>query len=397
MGGGASTSAKNADSATASSTAAASSSAPAPPPKPVVPTVPYEAVLDNTFFGPLVPEAEWESFCALWKREPDDRALVLSNRLCFVVNCGTVHAHKAPVGGKGVVARPFRGGDVIHLFSNHDKVAKGDDGADSTMVFDGIRLSFVPERGTTAVFGLDAAEYTAWVKERPTLVSLQRFLSLKLLTLLTDNVYFMDVPPARIDMFGPLLSLKIARTNDVLFKRGTNATSAEAGTGMGLVLSGACVALYDDVELGLCRGRIASHYNIPLVAVDQARPPANAGTKEKKSVYAAENDVGLAGAMAAAREGRRESFTRRVSNALLVPATEEAVAAAPRRRSSSAPEVGEFNVEVGADVECSVFVYMRSFTLSISLSSLVGRTGETRCDEGPCSASSKWPCRGRKA
>ena len=134
MGGGASTSAKDADSAKASSTAAASSAAPAPPPKPVVPTVPYEAVLDNTFFGPLVPEAEWESFCALWKREPDDRALVLSNRLCFVVNCGTVHAHKAPVGGKGVVARPFRGGDVIHLFSNHDKVAKGDDGADSTVL-----------------------------------------------------------------------------------------------------------------------------------------------------------------------------------------------------------------------------------------------------------------------
>lgn len=340
MGGGASTS-KSAD---ASKVVPATSSAPVAPSKPVVPAIPYEAVLDNSFFGPLVPETDWVSFCALWKREPDDKALVLSNRLCFVVNCGTVHAHQTPTGGKGVVARPFRGGDVIHLFSNHDKVAKGDDEANSVMVFDGIKLSFVPERGTTAVFGLDASEYAAWAKERPTLVSLQRFLSLKLLTLLHDNVYFIDVPPARIDMLGPLLSLKTARTNDVLFKRGTNATSAEAGTGMGLVLTGACVALFDDVDLGHVRGRVASHYSIPLLAPDHPRTPVNAGTKDKKTAYAAENDVGVAGALEAQGAGRRESLTRRVSSRL-APVAEEA--GAPRRRSSTA-EAGEINVEVPA-------------------------------------------------
>ena len=65
---------------------------------------------------------------------------------------------------------------------------------------------------------------------------------------------------------------------------------------MGLMLNGMCVALYDGVELHTVRGRIASHYQIPLVALDQPKALVNPGVKEKKSRYAIEDDVGMAAA-----------------------------------------------------------------------------------------------------
>ena len=75
-------------------------------------------------------------------------------------------------------------------------------------------------------------------------------------------------------------------------QRGINASSERDGTGMGLMLNGMCVALYDGVELHTVRGRIASHYQIPLVALDQPKALVNPGVKEKKSRYAIEDDVG---------------------------------------------------------------------------------------------------------
>lgn len=106
---------------------------------------------------------------------------------------------------------------MIHLFSNHDKIVKHTDGELTAMEFDGLKVVYTSNK-EAIVYGLDAAEYTAWIKERPQLTSLSRFNQMKLSNILHDNVYFMDIPSSRIDMIGPLLRLRRAKINDVLFK-----------------------------------------------------------------------------------------------------------------------------------------------------------------------------------
>ena len=143
--------------------------------------------------------------------------MILSNRICFIVTYGIVSATTAPSGGEAVTARTFRSGEMIHLFSNHDKIVKHTDGEMTAMDFDGIKVAYTLNKEAT-VYGLDAAEYAVWIKERPQLTSLGRFNQLKLTNIVHENVYFMDIPPSRIDMIGPLLRLRRAKVNDVLFK-----------------------------------------------------------------------------------------------------------------------------------------------------------------------------------
>ena len=172
----------------------------------------------NSFYGPLIPEADWVTFCALWKQERAQKPLILSNRICFVVTFGVVSATTAPSGGgEAITARTFRGGEMIHLFSNHDKIVKNADGEMTAMEFDGLKVAYALNK-EAIVYGLDAAEYAVWIKDRPQLTSLSRFNHLKLSNIVHDSVYFMDIPHSRIDMIGPLLRLRRAKVNDVLFK-----------------------------------------------------------------------------------------------------------------------------------------------------------------------------------
>ena len=167
-----------------------------------------------------MPEADWVTFCALWKQERSDKPLILSNRICFAVTFGIVSATVAPSsGGEAVTARTFRSGEMIHLFSNQDKIIKNTDGEMTAMQFDGLKVAYTLNK-EAIVYGLDAAEYAVWIKERPQLTSLNRFSQLKLSSIVHDNAYFMDIPLSRIDMIGTMTRLRRAKVNDVLFKVG---------------------------------------------------------------------------------------------------------------------------------------------------------------------------------
>lgn len=134
-----------------------------------------------------------------------------------MVTYGVVSATIIPSGGEAVTARTFRSGEMIHLFSNHDKIVKHTDGEMTAMDFDGLKLAYTLNK-EAIVYGLDAAEYVTWIKERPQLTSLNRFSQLNLSNIVHDSVYFLDIPFSRIDMIGPLLRLRRAKVNDVLFK-----------------------------------------------------------------------------------------------------------------------------------------------------------------------------------
>ena len=93
------------------------------------------------------------------------------------------------------VIRHFKAGEVIHLFSNQDKIQHDGDG--TNIVFDNMYLSFVPEKGAS-VIGLDAAEYIDFIEHRPLLTSLSAFMRLKMSDLVTNHIYFEGVSPCKV-------------------------------------------------------------------------------------------------------------------------------------------------------------------------------------------------------
>ena len=123
---------------------------------------------------------------------------------------------------------------------------------------------------------------------------------------------------------------------------------------MGLMLNGMCVALYDGVELHTVRGRIASHYQIPLVALDQPKALVNPGVKEKKSRYAIEDDVGLAAAAAGGGDEppdrRAGSLVRQMTQRMSTQNMSDGGATDKRKASlSAAGSGGDINVDEWGD------------------------------------------------
>jgi hypothetical protein len=53
---------------------------------------------------------------------------------------------------------------MIHLFSNHDKIVKHTGGELTAMEFDGLKVAYTLNK-EAIVYGLDAAEYSTWIKE----------------------------------------------------------------------------------------------------------------------------------------------------------------------------------------------------------------------------------------
>lgn len=104
------------------------------------------------------------------------------------------------------IIRHFKAGEVLHLFTNQDKIPHDGDG--TTLVFDNISLSFVPEKGT-AVIGLDVAEYLSFIEHRPLLTSLAAFMRLKMSDLVTNHIYFEGVSPSKVSAVYHLFHLVI--------------------------------------------------------------------------------------------------------------------------------------------------------------------------------------------
>jgi hypothetical protein len=152
----------------------------------------------------LLPDKDWNPFCQLWKYEKSDlKRLVLRDKICFIVVTGKVNAHlsasKSPQNNDrfpaSALARKFRQGEVIHLFSNNDKIPIDGDGA--SLVFDNVRLTFTPEKGTV-VIGLGTADYKSFIEERPKLSSLAAFMALKMSELVANHAYCEGVSPNKV-------------------------------------------------------------------------------------------------------------------------------------------------------------------------------------------------------
>lgn len=122
---------------------------------------------------------------------------------------------------------------------------------------------------------------------------------------------------------------------------------------MGLMLNGMSVALYDGVELHTVRGRIASHYQIPLVALDQPKTLVNPGVKEKKSRYAIEDDVGMAAAGVGVGGGggdERGGLVRQMTQRMSTQNMSDGGAADKRKASLSGAGSGsDINVDEWGD------------------------------------------------
>ena len=121
---------------------------------------------------------------------------------------------------------------------------------------------------------------------------------------------------------------------------------------MGMMLNGMCVALYDGVELHTVRGRIASHYQIPLVSLDQPKTIVNPGVKEKMSRYAIEDDVGLAAAAGGGDEPPPPTggFVRQMTQRMSIQNHSDGGATDKRKASLSASGAGgDINVEDWGD------------------------------------------------
>ena len=156
----------------------------------------YEFYYSDSFLGPYVPSEDWHKFCALWKHERDSKVVLqLQNRICFVVISGKVNVKLTKSDGKeSCIVRSFKAGDIIHLFSNTDKLVKTDP---TSLEFDDVRMQFMLETGTS-VSGLDEKEFDSFIKERPKLYALKRFMLLRLSTLFVENVYFKDIKPQKV-------------------------------------------------------------------------------------------------------------------------------------------------------------------------------------------------------
>jgi hypothetical protein len=93
------------------------------------------------------------------------------------------------------IVRHFKCGEVIHLFSNQDKIPRESDG--SALVFDNIQLSFVPDKGTS-VISLGRVEYNHFIMDRPRLTSLSAFMGLSMSDLVGSHIYFEGVSPDKV-------------------------------------------------------------------------------------------------------------------------------------------------------------------------------------------------------
>lgn len=128
------------------------------------------------------------------------------------------------------LARVFRQGEVIHLFSNQDKIDPNDNGGVS-LLFDNLKLTFQVEKNSQ-IISLAVDDYKSFIAERKHLSSLAAFMKLKMSELVANNIYFEGISSNKVNMFGPLLSLKRYVANDILFKSGHSGTSSGThGTG----------------------------------------------------------------------------------------------------------------------------------------------------------------------
>lgn len=104
-----------------------------------------------------------------------------------------VHSTKlSTTSDHGATARYFHTGEVIHLFSNQDRIPRNGD--EYTLPFGNVHLSFVPEKGTS-VISLGKAEYNNFIMERPRLTSLSAFMQLRMSDLVGSHIYFEGVSP----------------------------------------------------------------------------------------------------------------------------------------------------------------------------------------------------------
>jgi hypothetical protein len=93
------------------------------------------------------------------------------------------------------IVRHFKCGEVIHLFSNQDKIPRDSDG--SALVFGNVQLSFIPDKGTS-VISLGSVEYNHFIMERPRLTSLSAFMRLSMSDLVGSHIYFEGVSPDKV-------------------------------------------------------------------------------------------------------------------------------------------------------------------------------------------------------
>jgi hypothetical protein len=133
--------------------------------------------------------------------------------LAFIVISGKVNAQLSPSADSWITAKTFVAGEVIHLFSASEKL----ENESAFVMFDKIKLAFMPEKGSV-VYGLDEALYKAFMKENGTLNSLSHMMKLKFSSIVQNNIYFEGFSEGKVDMLGPLLSLRRADTNDILFR-----------------------------------------------------------------------------------------------------------------------------------------------------------------------------------
>ena len=154
----------------------------------------------KSFLGLLLPDSDWVSFCDLWNYERECHHLQLKNKLCFIVVKGKVAAHIQPTksamsSDNSTIVRHFKCGEVIHLFSNQDKIPRDSDG--SALVFGNVQLSFVPDKGTS-VISLGRVEYNHFIRDRPRLTSLSAFMGLRMSDLVGSHIYFEGVSPDKV-------------------------------------------------------------------------------------------------------------------------------------------------------------------------------------------------------
>lgn len=133
--------------------------------------------------------------------------------MAFIVVAGKVNAQLSTPPDPWITAKTFEKGEIIHLFTAAEKLAN----EKAFVTFDKMKLAFMPEKGSI-VYGLDETLYKAFIKENASLISLGHLMKLKFYSLVQSNIYFEGIPEAKIDMLGPLLSLKRAAVNDILFR-----------------------------------------------------------------------------------------------------------------------------------------------------------------------------------
>ena len=153
--------------------------------------------------GVLLPDSDWSPFCHLWKSERDGKNLLLRDKLCFIVVVGKVSAcisssKSSENTEESTIGHEFKRGEVIHLFSNQDKIPEDGDG--TSMVFGNLKLTFTPGKHT-AVISLGSAEYKDFIDDRPRLSCLAALMKLKMSELVANHIYFEGVSPNKVGSF----------------------------------------------------------------------------------------------------------------------------------------------------------------------------------------------------